>query len=79
MDKSFGNFEGRNGVVTVKSIYGENVYDTSIKMINDGERVGVVVRGHELFLYRDEILHIIEEEDGLLIVGQTMTIEIRCC
>jgi hypothetical protein len=79
MDKSFENFEGRNGVITVKSIYGENVYETPIKMINDGERVGVVVRGHELFLYRDEILHIMEAEDGLLIVGQSMSIEIRCC
>jgi hypothetical protein len=78
MDKSFENFEGKNGVITVKSIYGENVYETSIKMINDGERVGVVVRGHELFLYRDEILHIIEN-NGLLIVGQSMSIEIRCC
>lgn len=78
MDKGFENFEGKNGVITVKSIYGENVYETSIKMINDGERVGVVVRGHELFLYRDEILHIIEG-DGLLISGQSMSIEIRCC
>ena len=79
MDKSFENFEERNGVITVKSIYGENVYEAPIKMINDGERVGVVVRGHELFLYRDEILHILEAEDGLLIVGQSMSIEIRCC
>ena len=78
MDKSFENFEGKNGVITVKSIYGENVYEAPIKMINDVERVGVVVRGHELFLYRDEILHIIED-DGLLIVGQSMSIEIRCC
>lgn len=78
MDKGFENFEGKNGVITVKSIYGENVYETPIKMINDGERVGVVVRGHELFLYRDEILHIIED-NGLLIVGQSMSIEIRCC
>lgn len=78
MDKGFENFEGKNGVITVKSIYGENVYETPIKMINDGERVGVVVRGHELFLYRDEILHIMEG-DGLLIVGQSMSIEIRCC
>ena len=79
MDKSFENFEERNGVITVKSIYGENVYEAPIKMINDGERVGVVVRGHELFLYRDEIQHIIESEEGLLIVGQSMSIEIRCC
>ena len=78
MDKSLEIYEEKNGVITVKSIYGENIYETPIKMINDGERVGVVVRGHELFLYRDEILHIIED-DGLLIVGQTMTIEIRCC
>ena len=79
MDKGFENFEGKNGVITVKSIYGENVYETPIKMINDGERVGVVVRGHELFLYRDEILHIMEAEDGLFIVGQSMSIKIRCC
>ena len=79
MDKSLENYEEKNGVITVKSIYGENVYDTPIKMINGGERVGVIVRGHELFLYRDEILHIIEAEDGLLIVGQSMSIKIRCC
>ena len=78
MDKSLEIYEEKNGVITVKSIYGENIYETPIKMINDGERVGVVVRGHELFLYRDEILHIIED-GGLLIVGQSMSIEIRCC
>ena len=79
MDKSLEIYEEKNGVITVKSIYGENIYETPIKMINDGERVGVVIRGHEIFLYRDEIRHIIEAEDGLIIVGQSMSIEIRCC
>ena len=79
MDKSFENYEGTNGVITVKSIYGQDVYEAPIKMINDGERVGVVIKGHDLFLYRNEIQDTVQTEDGLLIVGQSMSIEIVCC
>ena len=79
MDERFENYEGRNGVITVKSIYGQDVYEAPIKMINDGERVGVVIKGHDLFLYRNEIQDIVQTEDSLLIVGQSMSIKIVCC
>jgi hypothetical protein len=79
MDKRFENYEGRNGVITIKSIYGQDVYEAPIKMINDGERVGVVIKGHDLFLYRNEIQDIVQTEDSLLIVGKSMSIEIVCC
>ena len=79
MDERFENYEGRNGVITVKSIYGQDVYEAPIKMINDGERVGVVIKGHDLFLYRNEIQDIVQTEDSLLIVGKSMSIEIVCC
>lgn len=79
MDKSFENYEGRNGVITVKSIYGQDVYEAPIKMINDGERVGVVIKGHDLFLYRNEIQDIVQTENSLLIVGKSMSIKIVCC
>jgi hypothetical protein len=79
MDERFENYEGRNGVITVKSIYGQDVYEATIKMINDGERVGVVIKGHDLFLYRNEIQNIVQTEDSLLIVGKSMSIEIVCC
>lgn len=79
MDERFENYEGRNGVITVKSIYGQDVYETPIKMIDDGERVGVVIKGHDLFLYRDEIQNVVKTEDNLLIVGQSMSIKIVCC
>ena len=79
MDERFENYEGRNGVITVKSIYGQDVYEAPIKMINDGERVGVVIKGHDLFLYRNEIQNIVQTEDSLLIVGKSMSIKIVCC
>jgi len=79
MDERFENYEGRNGVVTVKSIYGQDVYEAPIKMINDGERAGVVIKGHDLFLYRNEIQDIVQTEDSLLIVGKSMSIKIVCC
>ena len=79
MDKSFESYEGRNGVITVKSIYGQDVYEAPIYMINDGEMVGVVIKGHDLFLYRDEIRDVVKTEDNLLIVGQSMSIKIVCC
>jgi hypothetical protein len=79
MDERFENYEGRNGVITVKSIYGQDVYEAPIKMINDGERVGVVIKGHDLFLYRDEIQNVVQTEDSLIIVGKSMSIKIVCC
>lgn len=79
MDERFENYEGRNGVITVKSIYGQDVYEAPINMIDDGERVGVVIKGHDLFLYRDEIQNVVKTEDNLLIVGKSMSIEIVCC
>ena len=79
MDERFENYEGKNGVVTVKSIYGQDVYEAPIKMINDGERVGVVIKGHDLFLYRNEIQDIVQTEDSLLIIGKSMSIKIVCC
>ena len=79
MDERFENYEGKNGVVTVKSIYGQDVYEAPIKMINDGERVGVVIKGHDIFLYRNEIQDIVQTEDSLLIIGKSMSIKIVCC
>ena len=79
MDERFENYEGKNGVVTVKSIYGQDVYEAPIKMINDGERVGVVIKGHDIFLYRNEIRDVVKTEDSLLIIGQSMSIKIVCC
>ena len=79
MCKNFENYEGKNGVITVKSIYGQDIYETQIKMIDDDERIGVVIRGHDIFLCRNEILGIVKKEDTLLIIGKSMRIKIRCC
>ena len=79
MDERFENYEEKNGVVTVKSIYGQDVYEAPINMINDGERVGVVIKGHDLFLYRNEIQDVVQTEDSLLIIGKSMSIKIVCC
>ena len=79
MDERSEGYEGRNGVITVKSIYGQDVYEAPIKMINDVGRVGVVIKGHDLFLYRNEIQNIVQTEDRLLIVGKSMSIKIVCC
>lgn len=79
MCKNFENYEGKNGVITVKSIYGQDIYETQINMIDDGERIGVVIREHDIFLYRSEILCVVKTEDMLRIIGKSMSIEIRCC
>jgi hypothetical protein len=79
MCKNFENYEGKNGVITVNSIYGQDIYETQIKMIDDDERIGVVIRGHDIFLHRNEIRDIVTIENVLLIIGQSMNIEIRCC
>ncbi len=79
MDKRFESYEEKNGVITVRSIYGQDMYEAPIKIIDDGERVGVVIKGHDIFLYRNEILYVVKTEDMLRIIGQSMSIEIRCC
>ena len=79
MCKNFENYEGKNGVITVKSIYGQDIYETQIKMIDDDDRVGVVIKGHDIFLYRNEVLCVVKTEDMLHIVGKSMSIKVRCC
>ncbi len=79
MCKNFENYEGKNGVITIKSIYGQDIYETQIKMIDDGERIGVVIKGHDIFLYRNEVLCVVKTEDMLHIIGKSMRIKIRCC
>lgn len=79
MCKRFESYEDKNGVITVKSIYGQDVYKAPIKIIDDGERIGVVIKGHDIFLYRNEVLCIVKKEDMLLIIGKSMRIKIRCC
>lgn len=45
------------GTVMLKhALFGETVYECdALQVINDGERLGVVVKGRELFVYIDKL------------------------
>ena len=53
------------GTVMLKhALFGETVYECdALQVINDGERLGVVVKGKELFVYIDKLRGMSIDED----------------
>ena len=53
------------GTVMLKHVlFGETVYECdALQVINDGDRLGVVVKGRELFVYIDKLRGLAIDED----------------
>ena len=53
------------GTVVLKhALFGETIYECdTLQVINDGRRLGVVVKGRELFVYIDKLKGLSIEED----------------
>ena len=71
------NFVEREANIRIShSIYGKQTVVGKIKFIDDGQRIGVKIGSHEIFLYVDEIRNIDTRDDRIFIVGDIMSIEI---
>ena len=53
------------GTVVLKhALFGETIYECdALQVINDGKRLGVVVKGRELFVYIDRLKGLSIEQD----------------
>lgn len=72
------HLNGQNGKITINhEWYGNQKIRGSFHIINDGERIGVKVKDHEIFLYNNEIINISASENSVLIKGQLMQIKIE--
>ena len=57
-------------------IYGKQLIKGKIKFIDDGQRVGVQIGTHEIFMYVNEVENIDVSKNKILIRGAIMEIEI---
>ena len=58
------------------SIYGKQTVVGKIKFIDDGQRVGVKIGSHEIFLYTNEVRDIKIVDNKVSIIGDIMKIDI---
>lgn len=58
------------------NIYGKQTVKGKIKFIDDGQRVGVQIGTHEIFMYVDEVEDVSVCKNKVVIKGPTMEIEI---
>lgn len=72
------NLNGKSGEITIQhELYGNQRIKAKIHIINDGERVGVRIKNHEIFLWKNEIKDIQVMERFALIKGELMQITIN--
>lgn len=77
IEKIVSYFEEREANIRIShSIYGEQTVVGKIKFIDDGQRIGVKIGSHEIFLYVDEVRSIETRNDRISIIGDIMNIEI---
>ena len=70
-------FEEREANIRIShGIYGEQTVAGSIKFIDDGQRIGVKIGSHDIFLYVNEVKNIEMNRDKISIIGDIMEIEI---
>lgn len=64
------------GTVMLKhTLFGESVYECdALQVINDGERLGVVVKGRELFVYIDRLRELSIDEDTYFVEDDMLKI-----
>ena len=58
------------------NIYGKQTVKGKIKFIDDGQRIGVQIGTHEIFMYVNEVEDISVSKNKIIIQGSIMEIEI---
>ena len=58
------------------SVYGKQKVKGKIKFIDDGQRLGVQIGTHEIFMYVDEVENVNVSKNKVFIKGTIMEIEI---
>ena len=58
------------------SIYGKQTVKGKIKLIDDGQRIGVQIGTHEIFMYVNEVENVEVSKNKIIIQGSIMEIEI---
>ena len=70
-------FEDKEANIRIShNIYGKQTVKGKIKLIDDGQRLGVKIGTHEIFMYVNEIANVNVSKNKLLIQGSIMEIEI---
>ena len=70
-------FEEKEANIRIShNIYGKQTVKGKIKFIDDGQRIGVKIGTHEIFMYVDEVEDVNVSKSKVIIKGSIMEIEI---
>lgn len=70
-------FEDKEANIRIShNIYGKQTVKGKIKFIDDGQRIGVQIGTHEIFMYVEEVEDVNVSKNKILIRGHIMEIEI---
>lgn len=72
------DLNGKYGKITINhEWYGNQKIKGAFHIIDDGERVGIKIKSHEIFLWNNEVLAIKVNKNFALIKGGLMQIKIE--
>ena len=70
-------FEDKEANIRIShNIYGKQTVKGKIKLIDDGQRIGVQIGTHEIFMYVNEVDNVEVSKNKIIIQGSIMEIEI---
>ena len=76
--EKWGQLANKNCVVFLEhALFDKQQYDCeALQVINDGERIGVVIKGRELYVYKHNVKRFSVYENSCIVSDGMMTISI---
>ena len=76
--EKWGQLANKNCMVVIEhALFDKQQYDCeALQVINDEHRIGVVIKGKELFMYKHNVKNFIVRDDACMVEDDMMTITI---
>lgn len=78
--RKFAQLNGLEGRIILEHCLfdGQRFYCRQMQTINDDKRIGVVLKGHEIFMYKQDVMVAEVNDDEYILSDGKMTITIIC-
>ena len=76
--EKWGQLANKNCMVVIEHVlFDKQQYECEVlQVINDDERIGVVIKGREIYVYKDYVRDFIVQEDSCMVSDNMLTITI---
>ena len=76
--EKWGQLANKNCMVVIEhALFDKQQYECeTLQVVNDEERIGVVIKGRELFVYKQDVKNFIVHDDAYMVEDDMMTITI---